>query len=62
MKVKFLVLAVMIVMIGSACSRKTVVVHKKSTHVHKMPPGHAKKIHGDKSARNYAPGHQKKKH
>lgn len=25
-----------------------------------LPPGHHKKIHGDKSAKRYAPGHQKK--
>jgi hypothetical protein len=24
-----------------------------------IPPGHAKKMHGDKSARNYAPGHSR---
>jgi hypothetical protein len=27
-------------------------------HKHKrIPPGHAKKMHGEQSARNYAPGH-----
>ena len=38
-----------------------------STHVHssnnsskKMPPGQAKKMSGSKSAKNYAPGQQKK--
>ena len=25
----------------------------------RIPPGHAKKMHGDKSAKNYAPGHNK---
>jgi hypothetical protein len=25
----------------------------------KNPPGHAKKMHGDKSAKQYAPGHNK---
>ena len=29
-------------------------------HHHKMPPGHAKKAHGEKSAKYYAPGHHKK--
>ena len=29
-------------------------------HHHKMPPGHAKKVHGEKSAKYYAPGHHKK--
>lgn len=27
-----------------------------------LPPGHAKKLNGDKSAKAYAPGQQKKKH
>lgn len=27
-----------------------------------IPPGHAKKIHGDKSAKDHAPGHNKHKH
>ncbi|OQP53680.1 hypothetical protein A4R26_06850 [Niastella populi] len=30
----------------------------RKAHRHKkIPPGHAKKIHGEQSARNYAPGH-----
>ncbi|MEW5677443.1 hypothetical protein ABGT15_14115 [Flavobacterium enshiense] len=33
---------------------KTVVVKKK-----RLPPGQAKKIHGDKSARRHAPGHNR---
>lgn len=33
---------------------KKVVVKKK-----KLPPGHAKKIHGDKSAKRHAPGHRR---
>lgn len=33
---------------------KTVVVKKK-----KLPPGHAKKIHGDKSAKRHAPGQRR---
>lgn len=28
-------------------------------HKKRLPPGHEKKLHGDKSARNYAPGHKK---
>lgn len=27
-----------------------------------MPPGHAKKVYGHQSARDFAPGQQKKKH
>ncbi len=34
--------------------RRTVVVKEK-----RIPPGHAKKMHGDKSARNHAPGHNR---
>ena len=30
-------------------------------HRRNMPPGHAKKVYGHQSARDYAPGHQKKK-
>ncbi|WP_437922082.1 quinol oxidase subunit 4 [Sphingobacterium sp. LRF_L2] len=32
-----------------------------SRHAHRMPPGHAKKVYGSKSAKKYAPGQQKKK-
>jgi len=31
-----------------------------TTHQDTMPPGQAKKMHGDKSARDHAPGQQKK--
>jgi hypothetical protein len=37
-----------------------VVNTKKPVSTEKLPPGQAKKIYGDKSAREYAPGHQKK--
>lgn len=33
--------------------------HPQAPHKHRLPPGHEKKLHGDKSARNYAPGHRK---
>ncbi|MCS3796282.1 hypothetical protein [Niastella sp. OAS944] len=35
--------------------------HHDHHHCHhkKLPPGHEKKLHGDKSARKYAPGHKK---
>jgi hypothetical protein len=33
----------------------------KCHHKHKrLPPGHEKKLHGDQSARKYAPGHRNK--
>lgn len=35
-------------------TRRTVVVKEK-----RIPPGQAKKISGDKSARNHAPGHNR---
>ena len=39
------------------------VVHERThtTTYRKSPPGHQKKYRGDRSARNYAPGHQKNK-
>ncbi|WP_336834032.1 quinol oxidase subunit 4 [Sphingobacterium siyangense] len=53
-----LVLSVVIAVSMSACY---------STHHHgrgpkKMPPGQAKKYYGEQSARDFAPGQQKKKH
>jgi len=33
--------------------------HHGSKH-HRLPPGQEKKLHGAKSARDYAPGHRKK--
>lgn len=33
--------------------------NRASYQAKKMPPGQAKKIYGGKSARNYAPGHNK---
>jgi hypothetical protein len=32
--------------------------HHKKKH-HRLPPGQEKKLHGDQSARDYAPGHKK---
>lgn len=50
----------------SSCTRK-VVVYKGNprphrTTVYHMPPGHAKKVYGTKSAKPFAPGQRKKKH
>jgi hypothetical protein len=36
-------------------------VHTSSSNSGKIPPGQAKKISGSKSAKNYAPGQQKKR-
>jgi len=33
--------------------------HQSSFKAKKLPPGQAKKINGDKSAKKYAPGHNK---
>lgn len=44
----------------SSCSVST---HNSRHHrSEKVPPGHAKKYYGDKSAKRYAPGQKKKKH
>lgn len=53
----YAVFAITLMVSFSECTvhhHKTVVVKKK-----RVPPGHAKKIHGDKSARKHAPGHNK---
>jgi hypothetical protein len=33
--------------------------HHHGKKHHRLPPGHEKKLHGDQSARDYAPGHRK---
>lgn len=33
---------------------------RRTRNVNNLPPGQQKKIYGDRSARDYAPGHQKK--
>ncbi|PKH66626.1 hypothetical protein CXF59_11870 [Flavobacterium sp. ALD4] len=43
----------------SSCSFRTT-THRSNYKAKKIPPGQAKKIHGDKSAKNYAPGHNKR--
>ncbi|SEQ15952.1 hypothetical protein SAMN05444005_10822 [Flavobacterium urocaniciphilum] len=52
--VKLLIVTLLVTSLGS-CS---VHVHRRTTVVHKhkykpLPPGHAKKLHGEKSAKNY---------
>ncbi len=57
-------LATAVALLLSSCSVHT---HSNRSHKHrvrsekKIPPGQHKKMHGDKSARDYAPGHQKGK-
>jgi hypothetical protein len=48
----FLLIALLIVLSG--CSYRIV-------HVKQMPPGHAKKVYGSKSAKHHAPGQKKKR-
>jgi hypothetical protein len=53
---------------ATACSKTTIVSGPKkkpatttTTKSKPLPPGQAKKLNGDKSAKSYAPGQQKKK-
>ena len=50
---KFFVLAFILALSFSSCTRHVYVVKK-------VPPGHAKKITGQKSAKSFAPGRVKK--
>jgi cytochrome c biogenesis protein ResB len=43
----------------SSCSVMTT-THRSNYKAKRIPPGHAKKIHKDKSAKHYAPGHNKR--
>ncbi|MBZ5858665.1 hypothetical protein [Flavihumibacter profundi] len=43
----------------TSCTNKMVVV-APSSHHQNLPPGQEKKIYGEKSAKSYAPGQQKK--
>jgi hypothetical protein len=57
MKSKKLVLFIAIVgLFMTACTRNVYVYKHK-----RIPPGHAKKMTGSKSAKPYAPGQQKKR-
>jgi hypothetical protein len=65
MNYKVFVLAI-VVLIVSCKSKDTEsplpqppATHPHGPNKHRLPPGHEKKLHGDKSARNYAPGHRK---
>ncbi|WP_207514475.1 hypothetical protein [Longitalea luteola] len=67
-KVFVLVLAVLVASSSCRSKRATVktptkVYYPNTRHsTHRLPPGQAKKVNGDKSAKAYAPGQQKKKH
>jgi hypothetical protein len=58
-----IILLTFIVFTSTSCSRhshaqSTVIISNKSTS---LPPGQAKKVYGETSAREFAPGQQKKK-
>jgi hypothetical protein len=53
------VLSVVIAVSLSACYSTH---HSHGRGPKKMPPGQAKKYYGEQSARDFAPGQQKKKH
>jgi hypothetical protein len=53
------VLVILFTVSLSSCSFRTT-THRSNYKAKKIPPGHAKKIHGDKSAKYYAPGHNKR--
>jgi hypothetical protein len=56
MKAYKILLMAMVVTVGLVSCTRNVYVYKK------MPPGQAKKVTGQKSAKPYAPGQQKKRH
>lgn len=60
MKAKFLLLIFIIAMGFSFSSCRTYIHVKPKPHkVKTIPPGQMKKITGEKSAKKYAPGHNK---
>lgn len=62
-KIKFLRLTIQILMLFLAVSATSCVVHssphKTTVKTKKVPPGHAKKMSGDQSAKKHAPGQKK---
>ncbi len=56
-----LVLSVVIAVSMSACYSTHHHGHSHGRGPKKMPPGQAKKYYGEQSARDFAPGQQKKK-
>lgn len=54
-----------LLLISFSTTLTSCVVHSPSKNRHhssKMPPGQHKKVHGDRSAKRYAPGQQKKQY
>jgi len=62
-KIKFSRFTMTFLVILFAFSLSNCHVHMRTRNashkVKRLPPGQAKKIHGDKSAKNYAPGQNK---
>ena len=55
MKAYKIFLMATVITVGLFSCTRNVYIYKK------MPPGHAKKVTGHKSAKHHAPGHQKKR-
>ena len=62
MKRFFILSLVSLALIASSCSKHTaIVVVPKNNSSKSVPPGQAKKASGSQSAKQFAPGQQKKK-
>ncbi|MES2487483.1 MAG: hypothetical protein V4581_16240 [Bacteroidota bacterium] len=60
MKRNVTILLLLLTVVLSACSSTTTVSTRRTANSSKpLPPGQAKKVNGDKSARAYAPGQNK---
>lgn len=53
-----MIVAIFVTLSSLSCSTH---VHSQTSTGKKIPPGQAKKMNGDKSAKAYAPGQQKKR-
>lgn len=66
MKTRIITSVVLLALVSlglGAC--KTTKIYRKypsRSATHRLPPGQEKKLHGDQSAKKYAPGQQKKRH
>lgn len=59
-KIIKLFIVIFVFSLGTSCS-STFISTRKSTSTKNLPPGQAKKITGDQSAKKHAPGQKKKK-